>query len=131
MNSTINQYAVENILLTKLVFERASTIQHGHPEEQAEISVQVKHQQNEQQLFVFCGLQYRSILINQVQLHAIVEMVATFIIPQNPPIAIEEFAKINAPAIMYPFLRETLATNAQKAGVPNLFIPLVNFTEKS
>ena len=39
----------------------------------------------------------------------------------------EMFANINAPAIIYPFVREQIANLALKAGIGSIFIPPVNF----
>lgn len=42
----------------------------------------------------------------------------------------ETFKKVNAPAIIYPFVREHIATVAVKAGIGSLLLPPVNFTNK-
>ena len=39
---------------------------------------------------------------------------------------LEEFSKINAPALMFPFVRETIADLTLKSGYPPLLLPPIN-----
>lgn len=39
---------------------------------------------------------------------------------------LEEFSKINAPALMFPFVRETIADLTLKTGYPPLLLPPIN-----
>jgi preprotein translocase subunit SecB len=45
----------------------------------------------------------------------------------DPALSEEYFKKINAPAIIYPFVREHLHNICLKAGVANVLLPTVNF----
>jgi len=47
------------------------------------------------------------------------------------PLPIEHFAKLNAMAIMYPYVREHLSTLSIKAGMNMIIIPSVNFVKFS
>ena len=42
---------------------------------------------------------------------------------------IEPFAKVNCPAILFPFLRECIADITRRAGLNPLILPAVNFVE--
>lgn len=42
----------------------------------------------------------------------------------------ETFKNVNAPAIIYPFVREHIATVAVKSGIGSLLLPPINFTSK-
>ena len=42
---------------------------------------------------------------------------------------ITSFAKINAPAIIYPFLRASIASITLAVGVPPMSLPVINFTK--
>ena len=44
-------------------------------------------------------------------------------------LSIENFAKINAPAIIFPFIRENLASISMKAGIPTILLPPINFVK--
>jgi preprotein translocase subunit SecB len=42
----------------------------------------------------------------------------------------EHFADVNGPAIMFPFIREHLASLSMKAGIGPILLPPINFTKK-
>ena len=46
---------------------------------------------------------------------------------KKPNLEINDFARLNALAIMYPFIREFLANISLKAGMKSIMIPIVNF----
>ena len=45
-----------------------------------------------------------------------------------PPKNVISFTKINAPAIIFPFLRSAIASLTLTVGVPPLILPIINFT---
>jgi preprotein translocase subunit SecB len=49
--------------------------------------------------------------------------------PLTEPQLITSFAKINAPAIIYPFLRASIASITLAVGVPPMALPVINFTK--
>ncbi len=44
---------------------------------------------------------------------------------------LEIMKKVNCPAILFPFLREAIASITRKAGFPPLYIPVINFAGRS
>jgi preprotein translocase subunit SecB len=42
---------------------------------------------------------------------------------------LEQFAQVNAPAILFPYLRETVSNLTARSGHPALLLPTVNFVE--
>ncbi len=57
-----------------------------------------------------------------------VESVGTFTFQENPEkTTIERIARINCPAIMFPYSRELIADLTRRAGFPPLHIPPINF----
>ncbi|KAA5532632.1 protein-export chaperone SecB [Taibaiella lutea] len=42
----------------------------------------------------------------------------------------ETFKRINGPAMLFPFLREHIATNCVKAGMKKILLPPINFTKQ-
>jgi preprotein translocase subunit SecB len=56
------------------------------------------------------------------------EGVFTYTEPSDPQ-KIAGFAKTNAPAIIYPFLRAAVASMTLAAGVPPMTLPVINFTK--
>jgi preprotein translocase subunit SecB len=43
----------------------------------------------------------------------------------------EQFAKINCPAMMFPYVRETIADLTRRAGFPPLHLPPINFVKQA
>jgi preprotein translocase subunit SecB len=58
-------------------------------------------------------------------------MIGVFICDSDAIIPIDQFAKANGPAIMFPFLREHLASITLKAGISPILLPSVNFIRLS
>lgn len=47
----------------------------------------------------------------------------------SDPIKMERFANINVAAMIFPFIRENVATISAKAGMSPIMIPVINFIE--
>lgn len=45
----------------------------------------------------------------------------------TPTISDEQFVEVNAPAIIFPFIREHIATTALKGGIGTILLPPINF----
>lgn len=58
-----------------------------------------------------------------------VTMAGIFEYTNNPIIPIEYFAKVNGPAILYPFVREHIASISTKANIGQILLPPINFVE--
>jgi preprotein translocase subunit SecB len=48
-----------------------------------------------------------------------------------PTELMDQFAKINCPALMFPYLRETIADVTRRAGLPALHLPPINFVKQT
>ena len=57
------------------------------------------------------------------------EMTGIFEFTDNPILPIDYFAKVNAPAILFPFIREHFATISSKSNIGRILLPPVNFVE--
>jgi preprotein translocase subunit SecB len=54
-------------------------------------------------------------------------MVGIFsVIPESSNMDLEYFAQNNAPALMFPYIREIIATTTLKAGLPSVLLPPLN-----
>lgn len=56
-----------------------------------------------------------------------VEMTGIFTHTENLSFPLKDFATINAPAILFPFVREHVATLTSKADINTVLLPPVNF----
>lgn len=57
--------------------------------------------------------------------------IGTFEIGDENILPVEKFVEANGPAIMYPFVREHIATTSLKAGLQPILLPPVNFIKLS
>lgn len=53
--------------------------------------------------------------------------IGVFEIGNEDVLPVEKFAEANGPAIIYPFIREHIATTSLKAGMKPILLPPVNF----
>jgi len=65
------------------------------------------------------------------EITAKIKMMGVFFCEPDPVPSVEQFAKANGPAIMFPFLREHLASITLKAGISQILLPAVNFIRLS
>lgn len=47
----------------------------------------------------------------------------------EPELSVESFQRVNAPAIIYPFIREHLSSICMKAGIGHFLLPPANFKQ--
>lgn len=67
----------------------------------------------------------------KVQFEANVVMVGLFEAENVKKEEIDSFSRINAPAIIFPFMREHIISLTTKAGLRPVSLPLINFVEHS
>lgn len=92
-----------------------------------EIEIEIAHNINEQEkaLRVLLGINVKAI---NAPFQAFLKSVGVFIFEELPEYeAIEKLAHINCAAIMFPYLRETIADLSRRAGFPTLHLQPVNF----
>jgi len=46
--------------------------------------------------------------------------------PETKNLSLEDFAKVNAPTIIFPFIREIISSTTRKAGLPPVILPPMN-----
>lgn len=67
---------------------------------------------------------------DKLPFHFKVSMVGNFLINNVDDQHLELLKSVNCPAIILPFVRETIATLITRAGYPPLYIPVINFAGK-
>lgn len=56
-------------------------------------------------------------------------MLGVFEFGENLSLPLESFANINAPAIIFPYIREHLSNVSMKAGIQPILLPPINFVQ--
>lgn len=122
-------YNVETIILTESSFERKSFIDFSVSEIENEINTESSFQEGseENKFAVSLSLTIKGTLKDTVIFTSSIKMLGVFEKIGEPALSEDVFKKINAPAIIYPFIRELLYNLALKAGIGNVFLPTINF----
>ncbi len=78
---------------------------------------------------IITELHFNALVNENSQAQAHIKILTEFVVPEYPPVPVDIFLKTNAPAIVYPFLREHLFSLIVKAGMKPFLLDTVNFLE--
>lgn len=122
-------YRVENVFLLESTFTREINFDSKNGEISNEINIdsQIHESTDEGKFGVTLELDFQGKQANKDICKSKIKMVGIFEKIGEPPLNEENFKKINAPAIIYPFIREHLHNICLKAGIANVLLPTVNF----
>jgi preprotein translocase subunit SecB len=122
-------YNVESVILVESTFSRINNIEEKGSQLNHEISLlPVPHETGADNKFsVTLTLSYVGKFIDITVCTATIKMIGGFEKYGEPKLTDDKFKAINAPAIIYPFLREHLHNLCLKAGIANVLLPTVNF----
>lgn len=127
------KFNLDSISLIKADFLRQLDLSLYKVDEKPKINVKVSHAETQQGevrgLDVLLNANVTIINDNgEEQIKVNVEMLGTFTIEGNPPHStVSYFGNINAPAIIYPFVREVIANLTVKANTTPVLLPAMNF----
>lgn len=115
---------LKSLFLLNTEFKRP--LDFNSEDEKISLGISIKDKKRDNTLTVFLAIKVS--MENQPGFSANVEMAGVFEYDlNNIPIAIDDFAKINGPAILFPFIREHLATLSAKANMNRILLPPLNF----
>lgn len=128
-SAPVGGYKVENVILIESTFSRNSSINLNDFKLLPEINISHEaHETNPENKFgVTLTLNYNGRQNDIIVCVAKITMLGIFEKTGEPPISENGFKQINAPAIIYPFIREHLHNICLKAGIANVLLPTVNF----
>ena len=124
-------YRVEHIILLELDFARDIVISFDTSkpiETKINVSTDIPENENEMKFGVSLSLTLEGLQDSKSVFNIRVKIAGVFLKIGTPGLSEENFKKINAPAIIYPFIREHVANVCIKAGLGNVLLPPVNFT---
>ncbi len=136
-NKTHSSYIVRSIVLDHCSFSYDRTL-HTSLSKAAKsekiknnLKIDLEKHIGEKQIHIIVSVSFtlfsdekQNILEASIQMSGYFEMIG-----DGKELDIETFATINAPAIIFPFIREHLATLTTKAGIGPILLPPVNFTK--
>lgn len=123
-------YKIQNIILIESTFHRKVDINFdGTPfENQIDIQKDSYDIENEENKFgVNLTIVFDAHQHGEVSFQIKVKMAGLFEKQGETALPTENFKEINAPAIIYPFIREHVSSLTLKAGIGNVLLPSVNF----
>lgn len=124
-------FTLHNVILMESSFKRAAQVSFSDEgfKGEIDISIGVEKEENGINLTVSLTVTYKAGIENQEpQIQSLIKMIGNFQCPETEiELSVESFAKVNAPAIIFPFVREHLASVSMKAGINPILLPPVNF----
>lgn len=124
-----NSIKILNILLIESNFKRDRIIDFNDPELNNHIDIDIQNKIEKSTLFVTLTIDFYSRIKTKNKIKAKIKMLGIFAFEGKTPLPVKKFGEINAPAIIFPFIREHLSSVSIKAGVKPILLPPVNFVE--
>ena len=126
---TKNSFTLKSIVLLESFFKRDPIINFDNLKNILDLTIDNAIDENKKEIYVTVTINYKLVHKRKIQVNSKVKMLGIFEYGQNIPINIEQFAKINAPAIIFPYIREHLSNVSLKAGIKPIFLPPINFVK--
>ncbi len=123
------KYRIVNIILLDSQFKRSQVIDYKSPSLKNNISIETNKGIDKNKLTVNLTLKFDVTIEENQVIMAQVTMAGIFECTENPELSIDTFGKVNAPAIIFPFIREHIASLSLKAGIVPIILPPVNFVQ--
>ena len=122
-------YKVENVSLLESVFSRVINFDSKDGEITNEINIdsQALESIESNKFGVTLELNFEGKQADKIICNSKIKMIGIFEVIGEPALTEDVFKRINAPAIIYPFIREHLHNICLKAGIVNVLLPTVNF----
>jgi len=124
-------YKLLNIILLESNFAREAEIKFTDPGFKSDINLHLDNQAINNQLFTTLTVNFWAGIEEHKEIKAEIKMLGIFEYSDESNLSIDEFGKINAPAIIFPFIREHLASLSSKAGINPILLPPINFVKLS
>ncbi len=124
-------YKLLNIILIKSTFDREANIQFSNPDFNNALNINVEDSKKENKLFITVTVSLDATLKEEKQFSFLTRYVGIFEFDDNLELSLDQFSKINGPAIIFPFIREHIANLSLKAGIDPILLPPINFVHLS
>lgn len=129
-NETTPEYTFTKIILIESSFKRVPKVNFVSPNYKNNTSINIETQKKDNILSVLLTISVTSGVNDSVDVETIVKMLGSFEkSTEVNQFDIDTFGKINAPAIIFPFVREHIASLSNKAGIPTILLPPINFVQ--
>lgn len=125
-----NTFKLLNIILIESSFKREPQIDFDNQDLHNNINIDVQNStENSNILYVTVIMDFDTSVDNKKFISSKIKMLGVFEFGEELPLSLDSFANINAPAIIFPFIREHLSNVSMKAGIQPILLPPINFVE--
>jgi preprotein translocase subunit SecB len=132
MNATINigksGFSISHIILIRSNFTRTIDLSFDEALIDNQVQISSTPQYNDSNLILYSIMNFKQVVNGVPQLEAEIEFAGVFTRSEDATLSFDAFAATNAPAILFPYLREHLSGLCLKAGVAPVLVPPLNFT---
>ncbi len=126
-NLVTNGYLFDSVILLETHFERLPQITLDLSKTNQKIHIENEVQQNENKIFVILTLHFDIFNNETIEVKSKIKMVGIFEKIGTPKLEQDIFVRLNAPAMLFPYLREHLTNLSVKAGLPPIIVQPINF----
>lgn len=126
-----SSYKLLNIILVESQFKREPEINYDSEDFKSDIKINIENQKKENKLFITLTIDFKAGISTIEQIFSKIKMLGIFEYSNSDIVSVDDFAQINGPAIIFPFIREHLATLSLKAGINPILLPPINFVKLS
>jgi len=125
-----NAFKLLKIILIESFFKREPHIDFDNKKLHSNINIDVQNSiENSNVLYVTVIMDFDTSVDNKKLISSKIKMLGIFEFGEKLTLSIDNFANINAPAIIFPFIREHLSNVSMKAGIQPILLPPINFVE--
>lgn len=133
---TTNQFLLHSVELVESVFKKNELTDaqlKGAADQPPVNTVEINtfYKQDGSYLWVYITAQVNTMLQSTELLRAKVTMKGLFEQKGDTQLNVDTFGQVNGPAILFPFVREQLASLTLKANIPPILLSPINFVKRS
>ncbi len=129
--SNPSSFSLQHIILLSSNFHRSWQIDFDNDAFKSSIDIEVTDTRQDNILSVVVDLKFDAGINESTDIQAQISMAGVFNGESSGGLDIDQFAKVNAPAIIFPFIREHLSSLSVKAGISPILLAPVNFVKHS
>lgn len=123
-------YKLKRLSLTESNFRREAEIDFNNEVENV-VDIDIQHVLEGDYVIISLQVNLTGKFKKKSLFKFITKYIGVFEIGDEKILPVEKFIEANGPAIMYPFVREHIATTSLKAGLNPVLLPPVNFVKMS
>jgi len=128
-NELDSGFRVLNIITLNLAFTRQQKVTFNDSRIRPKVNVEVGYQLEGNKVVVTENVEFSQEVDGVEEYSISTKVVGLFEVVGQPKLGVDEFGRVNGPAIIFPYVRETITSICFKAGLGAVYIPPFDFTK--